>query len=272
MWKFLILVTVALLIGPSQIASADHAAPLEVLEVGLWPQYDDPRTLVILRGRLVGEPAAVELTIPAGMALNAVAEPGSDGTLLTLEARQQSEGEVTRLTFLPSAAEFQVELYATPIGAGPQREIAFTLPPQHVPVAQLRWHVVVPADAANVAAEPAFVPSGQTAEGLPRFVREAGPLPAGTPATQLVRYTRRSDVPVVAAALPAPSPGLIAPQDRWLLAVALTLFTIGAGLVAWGILGRYRRRRRRRTRCVCGAPFQPGARFCPRCGRPILLR
>ena len=76
---------------------AQSPAPLEILNIALWPEYDRPEVLVIVRGQVVEEmplPAPLSFNLPATVpALNAVAYlDEAQGTLLNMPDYELTEG------------------------------------------------------------------------------------------------------------------------------------------------------------------------------------
>jgi hypothetical protein len=258
---FLLVVTLLALHGNKQAVAA---APIQFLEIGLWPQYDDPRTLVILRGSVAEAGLSVEIALPAETVLNAVAEPESDGSLQELATTSRSAQGVTLISFRPSGVEFQVEFYAMSTGPGPVREIALTLPPQPMDIKQLQWHIVIPPDGFDFSANPPLLASGQTTQGLPRFVGAFGPLPHSTAVTQYVRYKRLSDVPLVDQAMLSITETR-PPDNRWLPGAALFSLAGGLVLLVRGVI--LSRERPTKARCSCGATLRSMAQYCSQCGR-----
>lgn len=101
-------------------------------EVGLWPEYDQPSTLVIYGGKLSPEvslPATLSLPIPAGVGEpSAVATLGSDENLYLTEYERQIEGEWAWIIFESESAIFQVEYYDDLMLDGDSRAFTFFWP------------------------------------------------------------------------------------------------------------------------------------------------
>jgi hypothetical protein len=85
------------------------------LELNIWPEYDRPQTLVILRITLTSDthlPAQISLRIPraAGSPYN-VAVKDPDGLQYTVEYTLVPEGAWNRVEVTTSSAELQLEYY-----------------------------------------------------------------------------------------------------------------------------------------------------------------
>ena len=117
----------ALLVLPAfalaQTAGAPKGNPrLASLSIEIWPEYDRPAALVILRGALaesVKLPAAITLRLPAASGgPGAVAySTTADGNLLNLKHERATAGEFITLKFEVPQRFFHVEFYE-PIATG----------------------------------------------------------------------------------------------------------------------------------------------------------
>ncbi len=97
-------------------AYAQENPRLASLGIAVWPEFDRPAALVILRAEMaedVGLPAAVSLRIPAGSGgPAAVAYAASaDGQLLNLVYQRSDAQDFITLTFSTPERFFQVEFY-----------------------------------------------------------------------------------------------------------------------------------------------------------------
>src|SRR5689334_812791 len=129
MYAIACLVLLAPLPAPAQGARPSMAS----LTIEIWPEYDRPDALVILRGVLAQDvklPARVALRIPAasnGPAAVAYST-SADGSLLNLRHEPSKSGEYVTLSFELPERYFHVEFYE-PIGAtGAARTFRYTWP------------------------------------------------------------------------------------------------------------------------------------------------
>jgi len=278
-------------------ATQGEPSTIQRLQVSLWPEYDDPRLLVIYRGELASPPAQpMRLPIPADAEVHAVAYVAEDGTLVNLDWTSELEGEHRILVLTPPTQEFQVEYYWDVLGPGPEKSFTVSIAAGPQPVQALRFQVQEPVGARDLQGDPPLQGPTVGFQGLNYYIREAGPLAPGEEARQTVRYVKTDDRLSVTVVQPEPTPGEAAERaesavpsagTRWLYAVAVVLLVTGASLIAFGIW-RSRRRvalapaavpQRRRTRSrgrkkaglarfchACGHSFQPDDRFCAHCG------
>jgi hypothetical protein len=95
--------------------AADNAVTIKKLELNIWPEYDQPQTLVIFRITLSSDthlPAQISLRIPrAAGSPYSVAIKDLDGLVYDVEYTLIPEGEWNRIVLTTPSAEIQVEYY-----------------------------------------------------------------------------------------------------------------------------------------------------------------
>ena len=83
--------------------------------VALWPDYDKPQVLVMMRLWLPEDaalPATVTITVPKAIGEpHAVAKRGADGSLLLADYTRAVNGDLARLTITTDQREVRVEYY-----------------------------------------------------------------------------------------------------------------------------------------------------------------
>lgn len=279
---------------------AQSGIALASLEVELWPEFDQPTTLVILDGRLeanVTLPVELTIRIPSGAGQpHAVAVRNASGELLNTPYTTTPLGEEMAIVLQTDSAEFRVEYYDPALAfQGSERQYVFDWLADY-PVQAVAVRVQQPANASNLILEPAFLSTGVGEYGLNYHVATLGPLTVGQSLTVQLSYQKSTSTlsaDVVGAAspsttdTPAQAPASLSP---WLI-VGLsggTLLLVG-GLIWYARSGsRPRSRksaahstsspRRRRPveanvpeqprRASPGAQTNPAARFCTHCGQP----
>lgn len=291
---------VTLLLAPvlalGQAAGAPKGNPrLASLNIEIWPEYDRPAALVILRGALaegVKLPAAVTLRLPAasGGAAAVAFSATVDGNLLNLKHESATAGEFITLKFETPERFFHVEFYEPIATTIPARSFRYTWPGD---LAADRVSVVVqePASASDIAVEPRLdgVSTGQN--GLHYRTAELGTREAGTALPITVRYTKAdtrpsadilkpkvSDLPFVTTAPPSanappPHPAVAsAGLPEWVLPLGglMLLGLLGGVFILW----RWRRAAPSAAPAThacakCGAAQAPGNRFCGNCGAKV---
>jgi hypothetical protein len=292
------ILALALLLLPALAFAQGGGAPkdnprLASLVIEVWPEYDRPAALVIMKGALaenVKLPATVTLRLPAasGGAAAVAYSDTADGNLLNLKHEFANAGEHVVLRFDAPTRFFHIEFYEPIATTAPTRSFRYVWPGD---LAADRVLVVVqePATATDIAVEPNLDLPSTGQDGLRYRSGDLGPREAGKPVAIAVRYTKtdaRPSAEIVKpkrteTALPAQAPppaGATAPVagigglPDWALPLAgfVLLGVLGAALIVW----QWRRSARAAAPagrfCVkCGAPLVAGHRFCGSCGAKV---
>lgn len=257
---------------------------LASMQIEIWPEYDRPAALVILRGEIatgVALPAAVSLRIaaasggPAAVAYSAE----SSGNLLNLKYERKDADDFITLNFDAPQRFFHIEFYEPLVTTVPGRNYTYVWMGD---LASDRMNVILqePATASDLSVQPGLETTTVGQNGLRYRSAELGPFPMGKRLEVKVRYTKtdlRTSTqilnPKTPDTLPVPVEG---PTKKdlalWLVAVVAVL-VVGA-LVAstWW----YRRKSASAPQpgdtgfCrKCKAPLASGDRFCSKCGTPL---
>ena len=135
---FAALLALALLVLPTLALAQAGGAPkgnprLASLNIEIWPEYDRPAALVILRAALadgVKLPATVTLRLPAASGgPGAVAySTTADGNLLNLKHESAKTGEYITVKFVTPERFFHVEFYEPIATTDPARSFRYVWP------------------------------------------------------------------------------------------------------------------------------------------------
>ncbi len=260
-------------------------APLELLEVALWPEFDRSEVLVIYRALLpsdVSLPTSVSLPIPAEVEEpHAVAIYGSDGALLDAGYTRDVEGEWATITVETESRGIWLEYYDALIIEGQERKFNF-LWPGGVALGTFAYKVQQPVGASGMRITP--LGGGRFEEdGFFYYARDLGPALAETDFLISVTYFKTTSGLSVDS-LP-PSPLVVRPAitrggtpdlGRWLPWVIG-----GFGVVLLAIGGFYflrlrreeavarprpRRRRSAKKKAKDLAEIDASPVFCHQCG------
>jgi len=253
---------------------------IERMQISLWPEYDDPRLLVIYRGELAEAPQGpLVFTIPATAQVHAAAHVGPDGRLLANDWQiLPADNHQQLVIFTPGSRQFQFEYYDDMIGPGPKKSFIFQFQSSRYEIKDLEIEVQQPLRAWDLAATPSLQAQGVDARGFGYFSREVGAVPAGTVIEQRVSYMKTDAEPSVR---PASSRGLFT-DFPWRIALAVVAFAVGFAGLGWlwwdrrqSVLKPKPSAQRHlspqpQTRfCAqCGHEFRIEERFCSQCGRP----
>ena len=287
LWSLLVLF--ALILTP--LASAQGLPQVKSLRVELWPEYDDPRLLVLIIGVLEAPNQEIRVPLPPGAELNAVAYATDDGRLLTAEWRGDSANGRTAVVVSVPTTQFHVEYYVDAITSGEETVVQAEIPVPDAEIAQATLIVQQPANTTSFRGNPPLGNLTQGPGGLFYGARELGPLSSGDVIRQEVRYTRLvpglSTTPR-AAITPQPVPTRVPESpSSWVpvvIGVILALI-IAAAVVVWlrqqaamKDTGRQQSEQpSAKTRPLstttlprycpnCGHPFGPNDRYCAMCG------
>jgi hypothetical protein len=302
--SFLALALALALLQPAPVhaqAAATANPRLASLGIEIWPEYDRPAALVILRGTLAEDaklPAAVTLRLPgtSGGAAAVAYSTTADGSLLNMKHERATTGEFVTVKFETPTRFFHVEFYEPIPTTSAARSYRYVWQGD-LAAARIMLVVQEPATATDMAVEPNLDRTQTGQEGL-RY--RTGELPAqepGKPLAIAVRYTKTDARPTAeilkpttsasaaaaapanpaASASPAAAPAALPGADRggwpvWAapLAAFVLLGLLGAAFVLW----RWSRESRgepptQRVCAKCGAAQAPGNKFCGNCGTKV---
>lgn len=205
----LLFLTLLLLVFPysQPVMAQGEGADIERLEVALWPEYDRPEMLVILRARLSQDqslPAIVRLPIPERVGEpHAVAMRAQDGPLLSAPYSLEGEGEQTIVSVQTDELEVWVEYYDELMIAGDQRTYRFEWPRGYA-VTEFAYEVQQPVDSQAIQINPA----GEAAPGefgLTYYSAELGTVSAAATASVELSYQKSNAILFVESQLPRSS-------------------------------------------------------------------
>ncbi len=294
------LLLLALLLVPvlalAQAPAKGGGARLSNLSIEIWPEYDRPAALVILRGTVAEDvklPAAIALRLPAGSggAAAVAYSTEKDGNLLNLKNEQVKGKDGVTVKFETPSRFFHIEFYEPLPTADSARTYTYTWQGD---VAVERATVVVqePAGAMGLVTEPAFAQTTQGAEGLNYRLGDLGALPAGKAVPIKLTYTKQdarpsveirgmktaqaapASVPPTAASINAPVPPAQSGLPNWVVPIGgFAMFGI---IVALLVALMWRKQAGNPAPAAgagfcrkCGAPLAPGSAFCAKCGTKV---
>jgi len=292
------LLILALSLG-ARPAHAQGTIILSTLTIELWPEFDKPATLVILKGTLAASvplPAQLTLHIPAASGGPfAVAAADASGKLLNTQYTTTPSGDTTAINLTTDFPAFHIEYYDPALTiTGDLRDYTFQWTADYA-VSAATVRVQEPVDARDLTAEPAVAPAGTADFGLNYYATSLGALSAGQSLSFHLRYSKSTPTlssEVVSQNTPVPlaTPTVTQPlPPRSNLAPILLAAAGGVGLllIGFGVWSFVRNRRetqterprRRRRHAVSDGDEPPttpppeaisSARFCTQCGQPLL--
>ena len=269
----------------SNASAQSNGLRITRLQLSVWPEYDDPRVLLIMRGELapgIPFPTQVNLPVPPNAEIIGAGMISELGELLLHPHRVVSGDTSQTLEITLPSRRFFAELYYDPFEtSGDTKRFSYTFRAPY-PIGQLDVDVQQPYTASDFVIKPPAM--AQESEGRDttyhRFVyRDMAP---GQEETFAVSYVKTDEQPSVAKADDPQADGVDhkGPQDRKVIYSAVL-----AGVIAVYVLGTllwvaYRRRRApflavKPATLPMAAPHTPAPatpvtnNFCSQCGRAL---
>ncbi|MFO1303340.1 MAG: zinc ribbon domain-containing protein [Burkholderiales bacterium] len=277
----------ALLMSPTALAQSS-ATKLSELSIEIWPEFDRPAALVLLRGTIaegVKLPAIVSLRVPAtaeGPAAVAYSTT-PDGNLLNLTHDKTTSGAYTTIKFEAPSRWFHIEFYEPLSTASAARSYTYTWPGD-LAVERASAVVQEPAGSQGLTTEPALGNLSQGAGGLTYRTGTLGALAQGKPTAITLKYSKSDARPTVDikglrtaqnAQAPAPAAPSTPPSSPGGLPEWVVPMSAFAGLALAGVLALVLLWRRKGGEVVaafcskCGGALRADDKFCGKCGAKI---
>jgi len=285
LWRMALLTV--LLLPVLAAAQPSRVAPLRnpnlaSLQIEIWPEYDRPAALVILRGAIAADaplPADIRLRIPAssGGPSAAAYAATEGGNLLNLEHQRTDASDFITLRLKVPERFFHIEFY-DPLPAGAAERSYSYVWPGDMAVGQMRVIVQEPAAASNFSVQPNLDAAAAGQDGLRYRSGELGAQAAGKQLPIKVRYTKtdtRTSAEIVRPKAADPAPARAAGSSEEvtkgvLIFIAVFSLLIGIGTAVLWWRGRAKTAASKTggagTCAKCGSPRAPGDRFCSKCG------
>lgn len=247
-----------LALSGAQAAAAQADVSLSALTIELWPEFDRPSVLVILRGTLAADvklPVSITMHVPAESGgPSAVALQQADGSLVNAQYVTSDDAGAIAVTVQATTANFQIEYYDAGLTiADGARSYAFAWHSDwRVAAATLR--IQEPRGASNLTGQPPVMLAGSSDLGLNYHTASLGALEVGQAVSAELHYDKATselsveEAPpmsiaptavVEAAMTPAAAP--LSAND-WRVWLGGGLLIGAVGLAGWGAT-RWRRAR-----------------------------
>jgi hypothetical protein len=299
MRKWFFVLTLALALAWPSLTQAQAAVTMDTLTVQLWPEYDQPKVLVIYDFKVSADtalPAQVTVRIPAGAELLAVAYDQNGGLLNADYQGPTRDGDWDVLTLtVASQTVYHVEYYYPFEKNGAARRFVYLWPGDYA-VKEFRVKLQEPAGATNVQTDPVLPAIAPESDGLIYHSTLINDLGVGEQFTLKVNYDKPDDS-LSASALDVRPTGNLDSNTTGRTALTTYLpwilgglgFVLLAGGVFWywqsGRESGGQRKRHASRRAVveeeeedqddlvycpqCGKRAQSDDRFCRACGTRI---
>lgn len=267
-------------------SSAPPASPMvnelsaKRLSIAVWPEYDDPRVLAIIRGAFdpsTFQPTQVGFNLPPLAEIIGAGYISDKGDLLIHPYQVIPSERGDRLIMNVPVHRFFLEYYYQAFGPGPNREFVYEVP-INFPIEQMELRVQRPLTATDFSVEPPAAQVFTDGQGFQYHAYQFIDLEPGTTLTFRIKYTKtnpspsvlRQPAPPVPQAGPPPSPpveGAFARvQTRYMPYLLGGLVVVGVGLIILWAMGRVPGLARRAPCDSCERMVPLSHRFCPYCG------
>ena len=283
---------------PLSIYAQEDSTDVALMEVSLWPDFDDASLLVLATGTMPTDanlPASITFPLPDGYDRLVVARVTDDNNMIDdLETTITEDG----VTFSSPESRFRVEYYIPYTATDDQRQIDFSWVSPDLTIDTFQVAIQRPAAATEMNIDPE--PIGEMAggsTGLTEYVLPEVALPAGTPYEMMANYAVSSrllsiDLLSDNNTLPAadntpPASADSAADDNSTLIIIFGV--IGVLLIAvavgWYIYSSRQnskppqkpkptRSKKKRVKAggfcrECGSSINVGAKFCSSCGTAV---
>ncbi len=301
--RFLVFAFLISLLLPVGVQAQGNAVRLSFLQVDLWPEYDAPEMLVIMRAQLAADvplPADLVFRIPAAVGQpNAVAVRQPDGALLNAMYEIQTDDQWVYVNITATAPEVQLEYYDPQLEKdGADRHYEYSWMSDY-DVESMLVLVQQPVGARQMSVEPDLGEFQLGSDGLQYYIMEIGAPAAGDVVNVNIDYQKDSDTLSFESFQVQPSePIADDSQGRsefdlmsllpWLLG-GLGLLLVVGGIVWYWQSGREAPQPRKTSRSrkpgagiaansvddtychQCGKRASGGDRFCRACGTRLRL-
>ena len=261
-------------IGISPVLAQNENEPTGFENVQLWvfPEYDDPRLLVMLEGQIMGTepPAEVRFLVPSAAAMYSAGSKDAQGQY-TGGPPQREPSSIPgwdEISYEVQTDTFRVEYYDPIIIGQPDKSISYEFRWLY-PISALQVIVQEPRTATNYSVSPAgntFVDN----QGFTSYLYNYFDLDTEAPLQFYITYTKSDTRPSLAIVDTGTAGSLLT------VVVIIVVGIVVVGVFLWVRKSRPRTRAERRqlarnttARRPADNQEQPKARFCSQCGKPI---
>ncbi len=284
---FLCLVLTLLAWVPAQ-AQEPTGLRLERAHVSVWPEYDDPRVLILYEGTFAddgGFPRVVEFPVPLGIDVNQAAGVTPDGRYLRQTYQIVAQDGYALLRYELPIPTFFFEYYYDPLEGQTEKSFDWWLRTQY-PISNLQIEVQRPQTASGFTVSPAADMVGTEPDGFEYHYVSRPSLGTDEEIKLHISYTKENPDPSVTRAPPMtpaapPAAAVAQPADQGRSGTVLLVgFLLAAGLLSAG--GYWYIRQRRTEVAQEEDEWQPPRRprrqrprreemaaFCHQCGKGL---
>jgi len=259
---------------------AQNSTILSNVSVEIRPEYDQPAVLVIYHLGLASNvplPATINLRLPAGAEINAVAVSDPVRGLINAPYDRSEQGSWTTLKITANVPDLQVEYYDSLYKTGTSRHIVYEWPGDY-PVVNFNIILQQPVGATNLVTYPTLIQSSVGQDGFTYFASSVQNLQEGQTYTLTIDYQKTSDALSITGLPVQPVQPLtdVTPGRITVSEIMLWIFAgLGVILILVGLVGGFTiwKRSTQKIRGSSKHPAQPAIvedtnlTYCPKCGK-----
>jgi hypothetical protein len=257
------------------------------MDIDLWPEYDDPRVLVIYSGELESDvevPRDFVLVIPRGAQIHMAGALGERGEHLHALFEVRPRGEtLTEVSYRLETRKFYMEFYYDAFAGSDAKEFRYPLVAVH-PIDKLVVKVQQPLKASDFRTTPIAVDVLRDAEGFSYHRIMFDEVAANDERSVSVSYIKSDRSPSIAKVGVSATPGGSSMRTILIVSAVLLVGAVGLGTFASSVRGKTvsvgagagasqavqgaaTGRHRQHKYCrACGVPLNSGDKFCGECG------
>lgn len=253
---------------------------INTMEVEIWPEYDDPRVLLIYRGTMPPDqslPTDFTFVVPSDAQVHMAGAIGPNGEHVHGLFQERDRGDGMKEIFYSlEHPSFYMEFYYDPFTGAEQREFRYPLV-SPFPIADLKVSVQQPLRATGFGITPTTTNVVQDQKGFSYYIVSLGEVPAGEERSVSVAYRKTDREPSVAGQ--QAGGGVPEPQRRTMKSILVGVGVLLIGVVGYGLFVAFQRKNARsgrgRVNAASPAPARPrqargeSSRFCTQCGAEI---
>lgn len=296
-WILLALFT-TLFLGIASPARAEEPPKITVMDVSVWPEYDQPGVLVQYQGNLAAKadklnPLELSFFVPKGAGVGAACVIQSNGNHTSETWKESDVGnDLTQVTFKVTEPQFHVEYYYNPLPSSADKKFSFAYTAA-LPADQVEVAIQHPLKATDFVLTPEAPNLHKDNEGFTYHAYDFKSVAAGQKLSADVAYTKTDPKPSVSGDKPASSTSAANSASDSSVnlnqIIVITTFVAMAVIIAFFVWER----RNRGVQPVyvsermdepgpstgvvsqggyctqCGNAVEAGDRFCARCGGPV---
>jgi len=270
-----------MLVAVSPVLAQGEPEATGFSNVKIWvnPEYDDPRLLVMMEGKITGAtpPATVRFLVPQAAEMYSAGSKNAFGEYSGGPPSRAASniGFWDEISYVAKDETFRMEYYDPVISEQPNRTFTYEFHPVY-PISGLQIIIQQPKRATNFAVQAADGTTGRQQtdpEGFSTIVYDYPMVAAGSTLSFQVSYTKTDNKPSLQGASPAQSSssGSSTPPPADLLWVGVTVLAVLTAGILWAMRANPKRKRASRPQPKASAtrPTQSKGSFCRKCGNPL---